>query len=111
MCPMNPSSKGGARYVLTFIGDYSRFVYVPLLAAKSRVFERFEVFRAMVETPTDLKINCIRSDSGEEYTNYQFNKYCGDLGISHQTSVPYTPQQNGLAESMNRNLLLRWPAR
>ncbi|CAI5708035.1 unnamed protein product [Peronospora farinosa] len=83
MGPMNPKSKGGALYVLTFIDDYSRFVYVYLLAAKSQVFERFKAFRAMVEKQTDCKIKCIRSDNGGEYTNHRFNKYCADLGIIH----------------------------
>ena len=106
MGPMNPKSKGGALYVLTFIDDYSRFVYVYLLAAKSQVFERFKAFRAMVETQTDCKIKCIRIDNGGEYTNHRFNKHCADLGIIHQTSVPYNPQQNSLAERMNRIVLL-----
>ncbi|CAI5734635.1 unnamed protein product [Peronospora farinosa] len=75
MGPMNPKSKGGALYVLTFIDDYSRFVYVYLLAAKSQVFERFKAFRAMVEKQTDCKIKCIRSDNGGEYTNHRFNNY------------------------------------
>ena len=26
-------------------------------------------------------------------------------GITHQTSVPYNPQQNGVAERMNRTLM------
>uniref|UniRef100_A0AAV1T9V0 Polyprotein n=1 Tax=Peronospora matthiolae TaxID=2874970 RepID=A0AAV1T9V0_9STRA len=104
MGPMNPKSKGGALYVLTFIDDYSRFVYVYLLAAKSQAFEHFQDFRVMVETQTDRKIKCIRSDNGGEFTSYRFNKYCVNHGIIHQTSVPYTPQQNGFAERMNRAL-------
>ncbi|CAI5715318.1 unnamed protein product [Peronospora farinosa] len=86
MGPMNPKSKGGALYVLTFINDYSRFVYVYLLAAKSQVLERFKAFRAMVKKQTNCKIKCIRSDNGGEYTNHRFNKYCADLGIIHQRS-------------------------
>ena len=105
MGPMNPKSKGGALHVLTFIDDYSRFVYVYLLAAKSQVFERFKAFRAMVETQTDCKIKCIRIDNGGEYTNHRFNKHCADLGIIHQTSVPYNPQQNGLAERIDLTLV------
>lgn len=104
MGPMNPKSKGGALYVLTCIDDYSRFVYVYLLAAKPQVLERFQDFCVMVETQTDCKIKCIRSDNGGEFTSYRFNKYCINHGIIHQTSVPYTPQQNGMAERMNRTL-------
>ena len=37
--------------------------------------------------------------------NYLCNKYCSDRGVIHQTSVPYNPQQNGLAERMNRTIV------
>ena len=46
--PMNHKSKGGSLCILTFIDDYSRYVYVYLLAAKSQVFERYQTFRDMV---------------------------------------------------------------
>ena len=32
-------------------------------------------------------------------------KYLQENGIKHQTTVPYNPQQNGVAERMNRTLL------
>ncbi|RMX62726.1 hypothetical protein DD238_007958 [Peronospora effusa] len=107
MGPMSPKSNGGALNVLTFIDDYSQFVYVYLLAAKSQVYERFEGISCYggKEKQTDCKIKCIRSDNGGEYTNRRFNKYCADLGIIHQRSVPYIFQQNGLAERMNRTLV------
>ncbi|RMX66386.1 hypothetical protein DD238_004037 [Peronospora effusa] len=93
---MSPNIKGGALYVLTLIDDSSRFIYLYL---------RFEAFRDVVDTLTDCKIKCIHSDNGGEYTYHQFNKYCADLGIIHQRSVPYNPQQNGLAERTNRTLV------
>ncbi len=34
-----------------------------------------------------------------------FKKYLSDHGIQHQLTVPYTPQQNGVAERMNRTLM------
>ena len=50
MGPMHPKLKVGALYALTFIDDYSRFVYVHLLAAKAQAFESFKAFRAIMET-------------------------------------------------------------
>ena len=34
-----------------------------------------------------------------------FSTFCEEHGIIHQNSVPYTPQQNGLAERKNRTLV------
>ncbi|KAE9352691.1 hypothetical protein PR003_g4254 [Phytophthora rubi] len=104
MGPMKPKSKGGALYVLTFIDDYRRFVYVYLLISKAQVLDRFREFKALAETQTGYKVKCLRSENGGEYTSKRFNQFCALSGIVHQTSAPYSPQQNGLAERMNRTL-------
>ncbi|GBP64177.1 Retrovirus-related Pol polyprotein from transposon TNT 1-94 [Eumeta japonica] len=49
---------------------------------------------------------------GVTLTQQQSNIACthcmeGSHGIIHQTSIPYTPQQNGMAERMNRTLVER----
>ncbi|GMF26888.1 unnamed protein product [Phytophthora lilii] len=45
MGPMIPKSKGGSRYVVTIIDDFSRYVSVYLLKAKSKVLKCFEEYR------------------------------------------------------------------
>ena len=45
----------------------------------------------------------IRSDRGGEYES-PFAEICLEYGIIHQTTAPYTPQSNGLAERKNRTL-------
>lgn len=47
----------------------------------------------------------LRTDNGGEYASNEFHEYCTNLGIRHQYTTPHTPQQNGLAERMNRTLL------
>ncbi|KAI9915826.1 hypothetical protein PsorP6_007973 [Peronosclerospora sorghi] len=39
--------------------------------------------------------------------NIKFAKICKSAGIVHQTTIPYSPQQNGLAERMNRTITER----
>ena len=39
----------------------------------------------------------IRSDRGGEYES-PFAEICLENGIIHQTTAPYTPQSNGIAE-------------
>lgn len=74
------------------------------LKTKSEVFERFKGFKTLVETQYGRRIRCIRSDNGGEYTSKRFNQFCALAGIVHQTTAPYLPQQNDLAERMNRTL-------
>ena len=40
-----------------------------------------------------------------EFTKNKFNAYLSKHGIQHQKTVPYTPQQNGVAERKNRTLV------
>ena len=47
--PMRTTSKGGNRYFLTFIDDYSRKTWIYLLKEMSEAFERFKAFKALVE--------------------------------------------------------------
>lgn len=105
--PMQVASIGGARYFTTFIDDFSRKVYVYIIKRKSEVFEKFIEFKNRVENELNKKIKIIRSDNGLEYVNQNFTNYLKKNGILHQTSNPYTPQQNGLSERMNRTLVER----
>ena len=104
MGPIKPVSKGGSKYIVTFIDDYSRMVFVYTIKATSEVFGKSMILKSQVETQYDSKIRCIRLDNGEEYISKRFNQYCANQGIAHQTSAPYSPQQNGLAERINRSL-------
>ena len=58
----------------------------------------------MVETETDFKVKCLRSDNGGEYIDGRFSEYCAAQGIRMEKTIPGTPQQNGVAECMNKTL-------
>ncbi|GJV64845.1 retrovirus-related pol polyprotein from transposon TNT 1-94 [Tanacetum coccineum] len=59
----------------------------------------------MMETQTCRNIKHLRTDNGGEYKNDLFTKFCEDEGIVRHFTVRHTPQQNGVAERMNRTLL------
>ena len=42
-------TKGGKRYFITFIDDYSRFTYVYLLKTIDEAFGKFKEFKKMVD--------------------------------------------------------------
>ena len=58
----------------------------------------------MVETETNLRLKCLRSNNGGEYINRGFKEYCAVNGIKMEKTIPRTPQQNGVAEHMNRTI-------
>ena len=46
----------------------------------------------------------LRSDNSREYECNMFKKFCYHSGIKLIRMMPRTPQQNGIAERMNRTL-------
>ena len=61
----------------------------------------------MVESHTEKKINCLRTDNGLEYCNNQFEELCRKSGIKRHRTCAYTPQQNGTTERMNQTIMDR----
>ena len=60
---------------------------------------------SLVENQLDRKIKVLRTDRGGEYQSTSFKELCDEKGIVHQLTMPYTPQQNGVAERRNRTLM------
>ena len=114
--PMQVESKGGSRYMLTFTDDFSQYTTAYFIKSKSEVLSKFMEYVNSVEKHTgchitklnilseeDVKV--LRSDNGGEYTSNNFAKFCAEKGISHEFTVPYCSQQNGVAEQMNRTIM------
>ena len=96
MGPMDPKSvSGGYEYACIFTCDCSRHVWVYLLKAKSQTFGVFKKFREMAENLTGCRIKFFCSDCGGEFMSAEFTEYLEQVGITHETSAPRTPQQNG----------------
>ncbi|GJY95726.1 retrovirus-related pol polyprotein from transposon TNT 1-94 [Tanacetum coccineum] len=58
----------------------------------------------MVENETNLRVKCLKSDNGGEYSSREFIEYCAKNEIKRLKIVLETPQQNGVAERMNQTL-------
>ena len=103
--PMQTESLGGRKYFATFIDDYSRCCNVYFLKHKSEVSEKFKEFEASITNESDRRIGTLRTDNGGEYLSAEFKEYLKLRGIRHELTVPYSPQQNGVVERMNRTLM------
>ncbi|GJV18592.1 ribonuclease H-like domain-containing protein [Tanacetum coccineum] len=69
------------------------------------ISEYIESFIKLVFTQFGKKVKIVRSDNGTEFVNHHLSNLFKDLGIIHQTSCAYTPQQNRVAERKHRHLL------
>ena len=98
------TSINGSRYLLTFIDDFSRYTWIFFLKKKSEVCEKISELKALIENASGQNINILRSDNGGEYFSNELLHIFSQIGIHVQHSIPYTPQQNGVAERKNRSL-------
>ena len=65
---------------------------------------QFIRYQAWAEWYTGFDIKLLRTDGGGKYVNDQFITYLSLMGIERQLTTARSPQQNGVAERMNRTL-------
>jgi hypothetical protein len=97
-------TKGGKQYFITFTDESTIFCYVYLLKSKDEALHYFKTYKAEVENQPERKIKWLRSDRGGEYFSADFSDFCVEHGIIHESTPPYSPQSNGVAERKNRTL-------
>jgi transposase InsO family protein len=102
--PFPHPSINKARFFLIFVDDFSRFTWIYFLKQKFEVFQHLKYFKALVETQSEKKIKVLQINNGGEYVNHEIHNIFHEEGIQLQHTVPYTPQQNRVAEQKNRSL-------
>lgn len=102
---MQERSLGGSRYFITFIDIHSGYVEVKFLATKGQAAQASIDFIAYVKTQLNSKPKVFRTDRGMEYLNNTLQSFLRKEGIQSQCTVGYAPEQNGVAERMNRTLV------
>ena len=53
---------------------------------------------ALVQTQFQSQVQVIRTDNGSEFVNHAYNQLFKNVGIIHQHTCAYTPQQNRVVE-------------
>jgi hypothetical protein len=93
---LSPRSAGGAECFVTFIDDKS----LALCETRVKCLLSFEIGRQLLR---GLLVK-VRRDNGGVYTSGEIAKYHESEGICHELTVSKSPQQNGVAEHLNRTL-------
>jgi len=103
--PMSEPSHGGALYFGTFTDDFSRRTDVFFLRKKSDLLSEYKKWLTKAQLHTGTNIKSLRSEKGGEYVSNAFTALHDEYGTEHHTTVPDTPQRNGVAERLNRGLV------
>jgi transposase InsO family protein len=114
--PLPTPGRHGERYWTLFVDQCSGMVMVYFLQRKGQVFEAFKQFAAFAENQMNARIlkwdeegirkviKALRDDKGGEYSSNQLRDFCLAHGIAREHTIRDTPQQNVLAERMNRTI-------
>jgi len=70
--PFPVATKRGSRYYVSFIDDHTRYCWVYLMKHRSKFFEIYASFQALVKTQHSAVIKSFRCDLGGEYTSNNF---------------------------------------
>jgi transposase InsO family protein len=91
-------TRGGKKYYVIFVDDYSRFTKLYLLRSKDEALEMFIKYKIEVENQKNIMIKRLRIDKGGEYESNPFKEFCEQNGIIHEVTPPYSPESNGVAK-------------
>ncbi|GJV13529.1 retrovirus-related pol polyprotein from transposon TNT 1-94 [Tanacetum coccineum] len=95
----------GKKYILVIVHDYSRFTWVKFLRSKDEAPDFIIKFLKMIQVWLKVTVQRIRTNNGTEFVNQTLREYYEKIGISYETSVARSPQQNGVVERRNRTLI------
>jgi transposase InsO family protein len=82
------------------------YIYPLKKKSSASVLERFKEYKPEVEKQMGKLIKRLRIDGGGEYEKWM-GKHLKGSGIIHETTAPYSPDQNGVAERANRTIMER----
>ncbi|GJW55566.1 retrovirus-related pol polyprotein from transposon TNT 1-94 [Tanacetum coccineum] len=103
--PMHVASINGKMYILVIVDDYSRFTLVRFLRSKVEALEAIIKCIKNIQFRLNSTVRKVRTDNGTEFVNQALREFYENFGISHQTSIARTPQQNRIVERQNRTLV------
>lgn len=101
--PMSAESFSRCRYFISFIDEYSGLICTQPIHRKSEALAQFKLFVAWLERKYECHVNRLHSDNGGE--NVAFKDYLADRGIEHTAAPPYSKNENGIAEQVNRTIV------
>ena len=98
-------SWNGCQYTLNMVDHCTGYAYSVCMADKQATAAHLGVGIDRLQQLSGHTVKNIRSDCGSEFFNTDVLHMLGDRHINYSTTIPYTPQQNGIVERYNRSVM------
>ena len=105
MGPATFVSKGGHKYYIIFIDDFSRHTLIYFMKHSSEALSIYKNFSIMIYIHFNISIRVFRVDSAREYLSDALRQMLAKQGTLAQFSYPGTHAQNEVAERKHHHLL------
>ena len=98
-------SLSGSWYFVVFTNDYTCKSWIYFMKTKSQTFDTFLEFQHLVEKELGKAIKTFCNNRGVEFLSTSFINYLKEQGITHQLTMPRTPQLNNVAKWRDRTII------
>ena len=102
---MSTASIDRYKWTATYLDDHTRYGMMFFLKHKDEQFDTFKTYKAWAKRQTGQKLKSICTDRGSEFLSKEQKHYLQEHRIEHQTSMPYSPQQNGRAKRFQQTII------
>jgi transposase InsO family protein len=104
--PMKVRAKGGYRYAVIIVDDFSRKKFTYLIKKKSgeEILGVLKLFLNEHVLKSGNKLEIIRSDNGTEYKNREVIEFLADEKVMREYISDYVKQQNAVVETAIRDV-------
>ena len=103
--PFDVEGYSQCRYFVTFVDGFSHYIRIKPIRTKDEASKVLMNWITRSEVETREQVNFLRTDGGGEYMGNDFQKWLKARGIHHEVTNANTPQENGVAERLNRTVL------
>ena len=106
-----PLSIKKTRYICLFTCTCTRYRKAYHLKTKNETADAIKDFLNSMKrlnqivTHIDFQVTTLKSDNGTEFINAEVREILRNENVNHQTSSPYSPFQNGIAERSNLTIV------
>ena len=105
--PIDPPDFQSNKYIFFLTDSKTRFRWTFMARNKSQGPQIITDFLAKIRNAYGKTPKMLFSDGGGEYINNELTEMAHQQGIRWDVSAPYTPEQNGIAESSSKTITVR----